>query len=416
MGLGGTAYDLPSVDSRAAPLQHVIDGSPVVDPTVVLDLNFATPANGPDNGSSTDISIAGTALGGEVTPLINLAGLLLPGYSKHGGLPTGGSTTARPLFFGSAGVGLSQTLTLLGQTTTASGGGSLTVTRADANAVIGTANDVAALFGDTGTLVSDVVSGNILGAIAAGAATLSEGTALIGNVGPLINDASKQSPPDLPAIKNPALSLDLNTQDSQSFSLGLGTPTQVQQDLNVQITTDKFGAYAPGQILALYAPELVADLTGSNTQTAENLFAQLAQGVAGLADAVASGVTDSGNQVQSSVHAPNIAISATLVTTESNDPVGGSVSNCQTSALNFESNAQGFYDLGTAAQDALLPMLVGLLETAAGQEALQIGGAILQQIEPGRRARQPAMTRSGSIARARNRYHRTQALCLLSGD
>jgi hypothetical protein len=132
VGLGATAYELPSVDSRAASLQHVINGSSVVDPTVVVDLNFATPANGPDNGSMTDIGIAsstlgfsslviplgnalaGTTLGGELAPLVNLSSALLPGYGKHGGLPTGGSTTARPLFFGSAGIGLSQTLTVLG--------------------------------------------------------------------------------------------------------------------------------------------------------------------------------------------------------------------------------------------------------------------------------------------------------------
>jgi hypothetical protein len=399
VGLGATAYELPSVDSRATALQHVIDGSSVVDPTVLVDLNFATPANGPDNGSATDIGIAsstlgfsslviplekalaGTTLGGELSPLLGLSSALLPGYNKHGGLPTGGSTTARPLFFGSAGFGLSQTLTLLGQTTTTSGGGSLTLTRADANAVTGTVNDAATLFGDTGALVADVVSGNILGAIAEGAATLSAGAAVVSDVGTLIKDASKQAPPDLPTIKNPALSLDLNTQDSQSFSLGLGTPTEVKEDLNVQITADKFGAYALGQILALYAPELIADLSGGGTQTAENLFAQMAQGVAGLANTVVSGATNSGNQVQSSVGAPDIAISATLVTTESNDLVGGSVSNSQTFALNFESNAQGFYDLGTATQDVLLPVLVGLLETPAGQEALQIGGDILQQID-----------------------------------
>jgi hypothetical protein len=399
VGLGATAYDLPGVDSRAASLQHVIAGSSVVDPTVLVDLNFATPANGPDNGSITDIGIAsstlgfsslviplgnalaGTTLGGELSPLVGLASGLLPGYDKHGGLPTGGSTTARPLFFGSAGLGLSQTLTLLGQTTTTSGGGSLTLTRADADAVVNTVNGAATLFGDTGALVSDVITGNILAAVTEGVATLGAGTALIGDVGTLINDASKQAPPDLPAIKNPALSLDLNTQDSQSFSLGLGTPTQVQENLNVQITADKFGAYALGQVLALYAPELVADLSGNGTQTAESLFSQLAQGVAGLANTVVSGVTNSGNQVQSLVGGPDIGISATLVTTENNDLAGGSVSNSQTFSLNFESNAQGFYDLGTAAQDVLLPVLVGLLETPAGQEALQIGGDILQQID-----------------------------------
>ena len=399
VGLGATAYELPSIDSRADALSHVIAGSSVVDPTVLVDLNFVTPANGPDNGSHTVIGIAsstlgfsslvlplgealaGTTLGGELQPLVGLAGALLPGYDKHGGLPTGGSTTASPLFFGSGGIGLSQTLTLLGHTTTTSGGGSLTLTRADANAVISTASAAATLFGDTGALVNDVATGNLLAAITEGAATLNAGAAVIGDVGTLINDASKQSPPDLPTIKSPALSLDLNTQDSQSFSLGLGTPTQVQEDLNVQITADKFGAYALGQILALYAPELVADLSGNSTQTAENLFAQLAQGVAGLANAVVSGATNSGNQVQSSVHAPDIAISATLVTTENNNIIGGSVSNSQTFSLNFESNAQGFYDLGTAAQDVLLPVLVGLLETSGGQEALQIGGDILQQID-----------------------------------
>ncbi|MEJ0049365.1 MAG: hypothetical protein WDN04_27090 [Rhodospirillales bacterium] len=56
----------------------------------------------------------------------------------------------------------------------------------------------------------------------------------------------------------------------------------MDENLNVQITADKFGAYALGKLLALYAPELVADLGGSKTQTAESLFAQMAQGVAGL--------------------------------------------------------------------------------------------------------------------------------------
>lgn len=399
VGLGATAYLLPSTDTRAAPLQHVLDGSAVVDPTVLVDLNFATPGNGPDNGSVTDIGIAsttlgfsslvtplgaalaGTTLGNELQPLVGLASGLLPHYNRHGGVPTGGSTTATPLFFGSVGVGLSHTLTLLGRSTSTSGGGSLALTRADANAVIGTANDAAVLFGDTGAMVADVLNGNLAGAVTDGVSTLNAGAALIGDVGTLINDAGKGSPPDLPVIKSPALSLDLNTQDGQSFSLGLGTPTQVDENLNVQITADKFGAYALGKLLALYAPELVADLGGSKTQTAESLFAQMAQGVAGLANTIESGVTNSGNQVQSSLHTPDIAISATLVTTENNNLVAGSVSNSQTFTLNFESNAQGFYDLGTASQDVVLPLLIGLLETPGGQEALQIGGEILQQID-----------------------------------
>jgi hypothetical protein len=396
--LGATAYEVPGIDQRASSLQHVIDGAPVKDPTVLVDLNFATPAHGPDNGSITDVGIAsttlgfsslvtplqaalqGTALGNELQPLLGLSSALLPGYGKHGGVPTGGITNAKPMFAASAGLGLSQTTTILGVTTTTSGGGSLTLSRGLLGSVVNTATGAATLFSDTGSLVTDLLNGNLVGAAAEGVATLGAGVALATDVGGLINAASKLPPPHLPVLKNPALSLDLNTQDSQSFSLGLGTPTQLNETLNVQITADNLGAYALGKLLALYAPELIKDLSGGTTQTAESTFVQLAQGVAALATGAING---GGNApgVQSSANAPDIGIAATLVTTENNDLVAGSATNSQTFTLNFETNAQGFYDLGTTAQSLIIPLLVGLLETPGGQEALQIGGEILQQID-----------------------------------
>lgn len=396
--IGNTAYEVPGQDSRAAALVHVLAETSVKDPTVLGDLNFTTPANGPDNGLAVDIgiasttaafgsvlipfgaAIAGSALGNELAPLANLTAGLLKGYGKNGGVPTGGSTDAAPVFYGAAGLGLSQTLTLLGVPTVTSEGGSLALSRGVSNLIGDTLQDSSTLYTDTNALVGDVMSGNIPGAIAEGVATLGDAALLGSAVGSLLLD-SQNTPPHLPAINTPTLSLDANIGDSQTFGLGVGTPTQLNETLNLQITADKFGAYALGELLAQYAPQLIADLSGGTTQTMESLFAQMAQGVSALASTVVGGVTGDGTYLPSKSGAPDIAINATLVTTEQNDIIGGSVTNSQTFTLNFETNAQGFYDLGSSAQAVLIPLLVGALETPAGQEALQIGGEILQQID-----------------------------------
>ena len=397
IALGNTAYLTPGATQEAAPLTHVIEGSPVVDPTVLTDLTFATPASGPDNGSVTDIGIAattgaysslilpldaalkGTTLGKYLDTLVRVSGALLPGFGQHHGVPKGGSHDAQPLFGLSAGLSLSNTTTLLGIPFTTSSGGSLDLGQANLSPLTATLADGAALFSDTGTMVNDISSGNIAGAIAAGIATLADGTALVGAAGTLIAEAAHQHYTPLPEITNPALSLDLNVQDSQSVQLGLGTPTQVQEQLDVRITGDSFGAYALGRVLALYAPQLVADLTG-NALSPESTFGQLAQGVSTLSQDMLTGKVPNGGSVPSSTTLPDIGISATLITTETQALIGGDESASQTFALNFETNAQGFYDLGVVAQSALTALLAGLLETQGGQEAIAIGGKILSQI------------------------------------
>ncbi|HTZ70599.1 MAG TPA: hypothetical protein VMB71_08115 [Acetobacteraceae bacterium] len=398
LALGQSAYDVGSVDPAASALQHVVADSPVVDPTVVTDLAWSTPSNGPDNGSSTDIgiasstkgfaslvlpleaAIANTTLGQELSPLLDVAGALLPKFGANNGVPKGGSTTAKPLFELAAGASLASTTTLFGITTTTSAAGSLTIDQLNANALISTAADGSQLFSDAGTLISDVQSGNIIGAITEGIATLADGTKVIGDVTTLIQDAGGSETNPLPAIKNPQLSLNVAIGDSQSFNLGLGTPTQLNEQLNVQITGDQFGAYALGKLLALYAPTLIADLSNGGISP-EATFAQLAQGVATLTQDMTSGNLQPAPGIPSSTNKPDIAISATLVTTEDQNLIGGNASATQTFSLNFDTNAQGLYDLGTAAQSAVVALLVGLLETPGGEEALNIGGQILSQVD-----------------------------------
>jgi len=399
LAVGGSAWTVPSVEPSAAPLNHVIADSPVVDPTVLADLAFSTPASGADNGSSTDIGVAattvgfsglvgplvpalaGTTLGNELDPLLKLSGYLLPGLGKNGGLPGGGVLTAKPFFTASVGIGLAQSTTILGITTGTHADGTLLFNKEDGQAVVNAAQDTANLLGDGATLLNDVQSGNLLAAVGEGVTTLGAGVALGGAVGTLLTDAGNQHGGTLAAVKNPALSLNLATQDSQSYQLGLGTPLGVSEQLDVQITADKFGAYALGKLAASVLPQVIADYGSGGVPDASSIFAQLAQGVSALSQSLLAGNTQAAPGIPSLGSAADISITATLVTGETQTILGGTANAMQTFTLGLDSNAQGLFDLGTASAPALADLLVGILETPQGQEALGVGGAILQSID-----------------------------------
>lgn len=400
LAVGGSAGLVSHINSSADPLNHVAAASPVQTPTVLADLAFSTPAQGADNGSATDIGIAsntsgfsaltgplipalaGTALGSELTPLLGVAGELLPGYGKNGGRPAGGSTTAAPWLRASVGLGLSGTTTILGITSTTHSGGTLTLSKTDANAISGVIGAGGTLLADGATLLQDVQSGNLLGAVTDGVATIAAAGSLTASAASLIaTAASGHGGGTLGAVHSPALSLDLATQDSQSYGLGIGTPLNVSEQLDVSIVADKFGAYALGEVLAKVLPQVIADYGSGGVPNAASIFEQLAQGASALTQTIAAGGLGGAPGTPSLGNAPDISITATLVTGESQAILGGTQSAAQTFSLGIDSNAQALYDLGTAGAPVLTDLLVALLETPQGQEALQIGGAELQSID-----------------------------------
>jgi hypothetical protein len=397
LAVGASADTVPSVNSSAAPLNHVIAQTPVNDPTVLADLAFRTPGQGPDRGSATDIGVAattagfsglispltpalaGTTLGAELAPLVKLAGLVLPGLGKHGGNPGGGSLHATPFFTATAGFGLAQTTTVLGITTRTSGQGSLAFTKADGQAILGALRDGAAVLSDGATLLNDVQTGNLLGAVTTGVTTLSDAGSLTGAVTALIAGAPHAG--TLAAVAHPVLSLNLTSSDSQSYALGVGTPLSTSESLVVHITADSLGAYTLGKLAAAILPQVIADYGSGGVPNASSIFAQLAQGVSALGQSLLTGPSTGAGAVPSSGNVPDVSITASLVTGNAQSILGGTESGTQTFSLGFDTNAQGLYDLGTAAQPVLTDLLVGILETPQGQEALQIGGAVLQSID-----------------------------------
>ena len=405
LAIGGTAYQTPSTVAALAPLQHVQAATPVLDATSLIDLAFQTPGQnyglGAELPSNTDVGIsattaglsailgplstalAGTTLGNELAPIDSFTKGLLKSFNRNGGVPHGGSLTAKPYLALNAGVGLTSAVTVLGHTTTTSQGGSLTVNGHTGAQAVQTLTDTAGLLSNAGTLLSDVQSGNLLGAVPAGVATLASGASLIGDAGALIAAGAGQHPV-LPAIKNPALNLNLQTGAAQTFGLGLTDPATLSETVGVNITADTFGAYALGKLLAQIAPQLITDLQDQNTvRQPLDVLSQLATGVSTLAKDASQGFAGLGGAgaVPSSTTRPDISIQLTLTTNETQNTIAGSISNTQTFTTNLETNAQGFYDLGTAAQPAITDLLVGLLETPGGKEALQIGGDILTQLD-----------------------------------
>ena len=405
VAIGYTAYETPGVVAQAAPLAHVQAATPVADATSLVDLAFTTPGStfgfGSEAPGQTDIGISattpglsgvlgplnlaltGTTLGSELAPILHFAKGLLPGLDRNGGAPGGGISGARPAFAVSAGVGLSHTLTVLGQPFVTSQTGSL-VLRGQAGAQAGAAlTDAATLLSDGATLLTDVQAGNLPGSVQAGITALGAAGALGTAVLPLLAAASQQHNPALPPIANPSLDLNLQSQTGQSFSLGLADPTSLTETLGVHITADTFGAYALGKLLAQVAPQLITDLQAQGSvQQPLDVLSQLANGASALANDAAQGFTGVGNagSVPSSNHA-DISIQLTLGITEAQTTVGGAVSNTQTFSTDLQSNAQGFYDLATAAQPAITDLLLGLLQTPSGHEILQIGGTILSQLD-----------------------------------
>jgi hypothetical protein len=398
LAVGSSAASVPSVAPSAAPLNHVIAQSPVTAPTVLADLAFRTPAAGADKGLAFDIGIAattpgfsgligpltpalaGTTLGNELTPLVKLAALLLPGLGKNGGEPHGGSLDATPFFTADAGLGASTTTTVLGVTTKTNAEGTLAFTKADSQGIVNVLQDGATLLSDGAILLSDVQSGNITGAVATGVNTLATAAILSGSVVSLLQSTS-HSGGTLAAVAHPALSLNLSASDSQSYALGVGTPLGVSEDLTVHITADALGAYTLGKLAAAILPQVIADYGNGGVPNASSIFAQLAEGVSALSQNLLSGSQPGAGPVPSSGNAADVSITATLVTGESEAILGGKASGAQTFSLGLDTNAQGLYDLGTASQPVLTDLLVGLLETPQGQEALQVGGAILQSLD-----------------------------------
>ncbi len=405
LALGSTAYQLPATQPALAPLQHVQAATPVQDATALVDLAFTTPgqtlgllSEAPSNtdigiSSTTDglsgilgpltAALAGTTLGSELAPIVKLGKGLLPTLDKHGGVPRGGSHDAKPYLALNLGVGTSQTVTVLGHPTTTSQSGTLAVSGKAGASVVKALGDTAQLVTSAGVLLTDAASGNLAGAVADGAVTLAFGAAVTGDIGAVIAQAP-HTPPTLPPIASPALDLTLNTGAEQDFALPIGSPVTVAETLGVQITADTFGAYALGKLLAQIAPQLVADLSGKTpVQQPLTVLSQLVGDVSTLAKDAAGGFTGLGNAgaVPSSVNKPDISIQVKLGVTEAQNTPVGSISSTQTFSTNLETNAQGFYDLGTAAQPAITDLLLGFLETPAGHEVLQIGGDILGQLD-----------------------------------
>ena len=405
LGIGFSAYLLPSVIASLSPLQHVLAASSVADPTSLVDLAFSTPGQSlgfaAEAPSATDIaisgstaglsgilgpltqSLAGTTLGSELAPVVSFAKGLLPTLDKHDGRPQGGSGAAKPFLALQLGAGVSQSVMVLGHTTSTSQSGSLTVDGKSSAAAVHTLNDTAGLLGTAGTLLSDAEAGNFPGAIAAGISTLSAATSVAGDIGQLIASAGTGSPTLPPLASAPAVDLNLQTGAEQEFSLGLGSPVSVAETLGVHIEADTFGAYALGRVLAQVVPQVIADLNDQNTvRQPLDVLSQLVGDVSTLAKDAAGGFSGkSAGGTPSSGQKPDISIQISLGATESHDTALGSVSNTQDFSATLETNAQGFYDLATAAQPALTDLLVGLLETQAGHEVLQIGGAILGQLD-----------------------------------
>lgn len=400
LGLGRGAYALPGSDPAAAPLAHVVAGSPVVDPVLVADIAFATPANAFEDPTTGDIAlaantqgysslalpleagIANTVLGKELAPLISLSGVLLPGFNNNNGVPRGGSYSAAPVFKLNAGLSLSQTVTVLGIPAITHEQGSLEVGRGTGQELGATLADTAATLGSAGQILADAESGNLVGAALAGVATLSNATTLIGSVTPLLAAAAAQHNPTLPPVANPVLSLDIAAQAGQTFSLGVGTPTQVTENVGITITADKFGDYALGKLLGQVVPQVIADLSGGGTTTAFDAISQLAQDAGQLAQLAASRFGGIGNAgAVPSGHGADISIGITVGVSETQNTALGSLSNGQTFTTTLQSNAQGFYDLGVAAQPLLVDLLVAALQTNIGHEALQIGGDVLTYLD-----------------------------------
>lgn len=403
--LGSTAYLAPAASPDLAPLVHVEAATTVTNATGLIDLAFTTPGQsfglGDEQASSTDVGISSTTaglsailaplyaaistttLGGELLPVIKLGKGLLPGLDAHGGKPTGGSLHAKPYLALTEGVVSSQSVTVLGQTTTTSQSGSLTVDGKTGTLAVRALTDTAGLVSNAGTLLADAQAGNLLGAVGAGAATLASGTAVVGDIGALIA-AAPHTPPVLAPVASPALDLNLQTGAGQDFSLGLGSPTTVTETVGVHIVADTFGAYALGNLLGQIVPQLITDLQSQGTvRQPLDVLSQLVSGVSTLAQDAGQGFAGLGGAgaVRSSAHAPDISIQLTLGVSEQQNTALGSVAGTQTFTTGLETNAQGFYDLGTAAQPALTDLLVGLFETPGGREALQIGGDILTQLD-----------------------------------
>lgn len=405
LALGSTAYLAPGLVPDLAPLAHVEAATPVTDATSLIDLAFTTPGQnfvlGREAPSATDITIssntaglsailgplsaalAGTTLGSELAPIIKFGHGLLPDLDRRGGVPTGGSQTAKPILTVTAGVGVSQAVTVLGQTTTSSQSGSLTINGRTGVQAVHALNDTAGLLSNAGTLLADVQAGNLVGAVPAGVATLGSGAAVATDIGTLIADAP-HSPPVLQPIAVPALDLTVQTGAAQSLSLGLGDPSSVSETVGVHITADTFGAYALGKLLAQVAPQLIKDLQDQGTvRQPLDVLSQLVGGVSTLAQDASHGFAGLGGAgaIPSSGGKPDISIQLTLGVTEAQKTALGSTSSTQDFTTNLETNAQGFYDLATSAQPAITDLLVGLLETPGGQEVLQIGGGILSQLD-----------------------------------
>ncbi len=405
LALGSTAYEIPATVAALAPLQHVEAATPVQNATSLVDLAFTTPGQSyglineaPSNtdigiSSSTDglsailgplsAALAGTTLGAELAPVIKFGQGLLPTLDKHGGVPHGGSLSAKPYLALNLGIGSSQTVTVFGQPVTTSQSGTLAVGGKTGALAVTTLGDTANLVTNAGLLLADAEAGNLLGAVTAGAATLASGASVATDIGALIAQAP-HNPPVLPPIANPALDLTLNTGAEQDFALPLGSPVTVAETLGVHITADTFGAYALGKLLAQIAPQLVADLSGKTpVQQPLTVLSQLVGDVSTLARDAAGGFSGLGKAgaIPSSVHQPDISIQLTLGVTEAQNTPVGSISSTQNFTTNLETNAQGFYDLGTAAQPAITDLLLGFLETPAGHELLQIGGDILGQLD-----------------------------------
>jgi hypothetical protein len=406
LDLGYSAAAAAGAVASLAPLKHVLAGSTVADPTSLIDLSFTTPGQsyllGAETQTKVDVGIssstnglsgilgpltaalAGTALGNDLAPVVKFGKGLLPTLDKNGGVPHGGSLTATQYLALNAGVALSQTLTVLGQTTTTQQSGSLTVNGQSSAAAGQALSDTAVLLGNAGTLLSDVQAGNLVGAVPAGVATLASGAAVIGDIGTLLTDAQQQHNPVLPAIKDAALNLNVHLEAGQTFGLGVGDPTQVTETLGVKVTADTFGAYALGKLLAQVAPQLVAGLANQGTvQQPLTVLSQMAGDVATLAQDAGNGFAGLGGAgaIPSSTTHADIGIQLTFSVSESQNLLTGSVANTQTFTTDLQTNAQGFYDLGTTAQPVITDLLIGLLETPGGREALQIGGSIVSQID-----------------------------------
>ncbi len=406
LAIGKTAYEIAGAVPQLSALSHVEAATPVVDASSLIDLSFSTPgqsfALGGETASHTDIAIsgstaglsgilaplsqalAGTTLGQELAPIVSFGRGLLPTLDQHGGIPHGGTLGAAPIFAVGAGLGLSQSTTILGHTTTSSQSGSLVLGPKAASQVAAVAGDLANLLSNTGSVVGDVQAGNLLAAVPQGVAALASASTLSLALTPLLADATQHGGASLPQVDKPALDLNLSTALGQTFALGNTDPASTSETLGVHITADSFGAYALGKLLAQIAPQLIKDYTDQGTvQQPLDILSQLATGVSTLAADAAQGFTGLGTAgaIPSSTAHPDISLQLTLGITEKQNALLGAVSNTQTLGLDLQTNAQGFYDLGTAAQPALTDLLLGLLETQAGHEVLQIGGQILGQID-----------------------------------